>query len=349
MNGLIELIRTGKTYHVNYGEIDITPADIDTAIANHTKRPKMGAHVKHGTHATNLAGGWIEGMSKVQNDDGSYSIMSPVEWTDEAHSDVDKKKLKYISPEFHRDFIDKETGDKQGFTILGAALLNDPQLDMMRDAVALAQSDDKNYYCGVLSYAIQPTEENMDLKPLALKLGLDESATMEEIMLAIESITGDSAKVEEVTAELAQIKSEKVELSQTAETANEAVVKLTQDVTERDDQIVKLSAEVDTLKAEKSETESREWVRKLTQDEGRKLTPAQSDTFFKLHQADPTSAQSVVDSLPVLEKIGEITGSGGDPVTDPTEIQLSQVKAWTDSGVSSAEAHMRVAKGHYHG
>lgn len=80
------------------------------------------------------AAGWVKKLVN-KGKDGLWAV---VEWTKKAAEMIKEKEYRYISPEFHLNYPDKETGKKQGATLLAVALTNRPFLEGMAP-VALSE------------------------------------------------------------------------------------------------------------------------------------------------------------------------------------------------------------------
>lgn len=80
------------------------------------------------------AAGWTKKLVN-KGKDGLWAI---VEWTKKAAEMIKEKEYRYISPEFHLNYPDKETKKKQGATLLAIALTNRPFLEGMAP-VALSE------------------------------------------------------------------------------------------------------------------------------------------------------------------------------------------------------------------
>ena len=78
------------------------------------------------------AAGWIQDVQLRR--DGIYVL---TKWVQEAKQRIGADEFRFLSPEFVLNDTDINTGQKQGPTLLGAALLNDPFLkEMPRVAAA---------------------------------------------------------------------------------------------------------------------------------------------------------------------------------------------------------------------
>lgn len=125
------------------------------------------------------AAGWIK---KLENR-GKDGIWGEVEWTGKAKDFIANKEYKYLSPVI---FVNKT--DKRVQLLHSAALTNDPAIDGMvplaNKLIANTNLDDN-----------EEENNNMDeLKQIAAALGLDENATLEQIMQAIKDLGGKCEK-----------------------------------------------------------------------------------------------------------------------------------------------------------
>lgn len=80
-----------------------------------------------------VASGWIKQLEL--RDDGLWAL---IKWTDDARALILAEKLKYLSPYFGHNGMDRKTGKLQGPTLAGAGLLNDP---FLQDLPPVAASD----------------------------------------------------------------------------------------------------------------------------------------------------------------------------------------------------------------
>lgn len=126
------------------------------------------------------AGGWIKELYK-----GEDAIVAKVEWTLRAAEYLKNKEYRYLSP-----VVMVRKRDQRATTIHSAALTNTPAIDGMFAIVNSLDIDDLETEGG----------KEMDLKELAMMLGLPETATEEEIKGAL----ADAAKATEKMKELEQ-------------------------------------------------------------------------------------------------------------------------------------------------
>ena len=128
------------------------------------------------------AGGWIKDIIKV---DGA--IVAKVEWTEKAAEYLKNKEYKYLSP-----VVLVRKSDNKAKQIHSVALTNTPAIDGMYAIVNSNKIDTMKQVEG---------GNKMDLKKLIEVLGLDESATEEQILQAIAALTSTSEKDSDTKAD----------------------------------------------------------------------------------------------------------------------------------------------------
>ena len=129
------------------------------------------------------AGGWIKELYK-----GEDAIIAKVEWTAKAAEYLKNKEYRYLSP-----VVLVRKRDQKATAIHSVALTNTPAIDGMFALVNSLDIED-----------ISEGGNIMDLKELAKALGLQETATEEEIKKAVE----DAAKAAEKLKEMEEKKPE---------------------------------------------------------------------------------------------------------------------------------------------
>lgn len=241
------------------------------------------------------AAGWIK---NVENR-GKDGLWAEVEWTNKAKDFIANKEYKYLSPVV---FVRKS--DKRALYLHSAALTNDPAIDgMIPIANKLNLEDDD-----------EEVSENMEfMKQLAVKLGLDENATEEQIMQKLGELMQnagttvsankevlslldlkDDAKLEDVKGKIIALKNPSGYVS--VEDFNK--LKQTLEMKDRDE-LVKLA---------------------LT---GGKITPAQKEWADMYALKDPTGFKNFIDKAPQVVPLGQVVNNDTPKVTVPDECQVS--------------------------
>lgn len=116
------------------------------------------------------AAGWIKSLVWR----AGHGLFAAVDWTEKAREMIKAGAYRYISPVFYADKITRAIAP----VLVPPALTNHPAIDGMAQAIAASQN--------LSPSAMEPTQ--MDLKKLALILGLPETATEDEVMAKIKSM-----------------------------------------------------------------------------------------------------------------------------------------------------------------
>ncbi|SIQ30778.1 phage protease [Marinobacterium stanieri] len=140
------------------------------------------------------AAGWVDPKTLVWRDDGLYG---QVKWTAAAKQAIEADEYRYLSPVFPYD----KNGEP--LDILHIALTNTPAIDTAVPALAAARM--------AATESIEPEEDSMDKAKLLKALGLEDSATDEQIEQAIEALTASASMVEQVRKALDMKEDEAVE------------------------------------------------------------------------------------------------------------------------------------------
>ena len=124
------------------------------------------------------AAGWI---TEIGSEDGA--VTAKVKWTDKAGEYLRNREYRYLSP-----VVLVRKSDRKAVAVQSVALTNTPAIDGMFPVVNSLTGDDDNE---------EPKEEKMDIKELALLLGLDENATEEDVKKKLAEIKEKAEKQEE--------------------------------------------------------------------------------------------------------------------------------------------------------
>lgn len=136
---VIALANTVNGFHVNFGEVSITKKDL-ISFKNNFDNKVVGVDLSIDfDHETREAAGWIKEV--FLSDDGE-TLFGVVRWTPKGAVSLTDREFRYLSPEFHPNWVHPHTGVEYGPTMLGAALVNRPFLKM--DAIVGLNTGDKN-------------------------------------------------------------------------------------------------------------------------------------------------------------------------------------------------------------
>lgn len=251
-----------------------------------------------------VAAGWIEGLEL--RDDGLYGL---IKWTDRARAHILADELRYLSPEFSLNGTNKLTGRPQGPTLYGAALLNDPFLEVMPKVAASDTTTQADEAEGVTK---------MELLKLAALLAIAaESATEETIEARIRELNDKAAAGD---TEVKSLSDAKVSLSE---------------------QVTKLTEQVATVTAEKDAA-----VKKLADfEQAQKIATVDAFVKARTERAIVTGAkvealrELALSNLPLAEKLYPLDAK---PVVDLSEKGVSSGDAESEKKAAQARLDERV-------
>jgi phage I-like protein len=310
------------------GKIEFTREYLETMLSNWERHGKLALQVNYlhrgDTSPDGLpleekvAAGWIEDFELRA--DGLYGL---IKWTKRAKQKIDDDELRYLSPEFYPNGQDRSTGKRQGPTLIGCALLNDPFITQQQ-RVAAANNPNAAPAAGA-------TE--MDRNKLIAILSLAANATDEDITKALEAQKAELAEAK-TKLSAATEQNEKLELS------SQGSVKLAAEVKELREQNVSLTSKVAAMEAKEKTAEIDTYVTKLVTDG--KMPPAQVDAQKKLARLDFAAFKEAWDKAPVVVKMGERGITGEATQTTPAEAK-EKLTALTESirkekGISLSQA-----------
>ena len=277
-----------------------------------------GASSVPGTPEEKCAAGWI---SDVRVTDAGLETL--IAWTERARGFIVADELRYLSPEFLLDGMSKATGKKQGPTLLGAALLNDP---FLTELPRVAASENPN-----------PNGEEM--KNIATLLSLAEDATAESIEAAVKALTEKVAAHEAEKTAAAE-----ATMKLTEESASKAVA-----LTEVQAMVTKLTEQVNTLTKERADLAAKDAARDVKGYvdglvKAGKVTPAIREGVEKLALAHGVDAVKFLEAAtpvvqPNVEKgiVGDATAV--DPKADAAKRFNAKRAEYEAKGMKFADAH----------
>lgn len=164
----IHKIGTWAVEHASAGKIELTREQGNEIISNFNAgvlRRDVPLDERHQTDNDGHAFAWFkelrwgsegQGLSDDAEPDGSGTILyGRVDYTDLGEVSLSNRRYQYISPQYDRDYVDKETGKHHGWVLLAAASTNSPFLRLrsiqgepcpepvaLTDGVTLHQQED---------------------------------------------------------------------------------------------------------------------------------------------------------------------------------------------------------------
>ena len=218
-----------------------------------------------GVGGTAPAAGWVETASLMVEEDGIYG---EVKWTPKAAQAIRDSEYRYLSPVINHDKSGRVT------RLMNVGLTNSPAVD------GLAK----------LAASLQPQQElHMDLTALAASLGLPATATLAQIMAAVEAQTAAlSASQASVTA-----LNQALGLAPTADqaTALSAVTTLrSSDGTAAAALMITMQADLIRLSSERNERVVDDAIK------AGKVTPGQKEHFVALMRTNEGTALALINA-----------------------------------------------------
>lgn len=275
-----------------------------------------------------VAFGWIkdvafDGVGNSEEKADGPGLYSLIQYTEKAKQLIRNKEIRYISPEFSLEYINRDTGENQGATLLGAGLTNTP---FLKELPAIAAKDK------------QAGGVQMEMKKLAEVLGLAEHATEEDIMAAI-------AELLKTKGEASMQDKEKDEATMKASDNALKLSELQAATTKLSEELKGANAKLNAMAVEKKDAEVSAYVASLVKTG--KITPAMSENVKRLALVDFALAKATFDGAPSVVEFREL-GITGDLADKPDE-SFRKFSALADEiqkadGISGTDAMRRALK-----
>jgi len=177
----IQALPLGTYHHPSYGELKITPDRVQkfaASVQNKTVMKDLDIDYDH-KKKVDYAAGWVTAAEARQD-----GLWLQVDWTPAARQKLADKEYRYFSPEYVDEWTHPKTQAVHNDVLLGGALTNRPFLkDIL--PINLSEVFENAYKEGgsVTTTTVKLTTE--DAKLIAVKHGLPETATSEEIIAAV--------------------------------------------------------------------------------------------------------------------------------------------------------------------
>lgn len=251
------------------------------------------------------ARGWIEDLQVRA--DGLWGL---VRWNAKGLAFVLGDEYRYLSPSFHPDWVDSRTGKRQGPTLFGAGLLNNPFLEELPRVAASAVTGD------------EPEENTVNKKLLCARLGIPEDSTDEAINAALaKPADGDALKL---ANEKAAKDAEALKLAQDSAATLKA-------------EALKLSERVKSLEQDKADAAIAALCTKL-EGEGRIIAADKERVAKLVASMGLKDATEFAASWPVKVALGENGISGNNKDTDSPETAAAKLDALVNDEMTKARA-----------
>lgn len=136
--GKVQVLRTGKFTHPEYGDFEITPEILLSMKKNFEGKSRgVDLAIDFGHQSDKEAAAWIKNLEL--SDDGQ-SLWLEVDWTPKGQQSLSHKEYRYLSADFTFDYKNNETNKSCGPTLFGAGLTNRPVIKDMAPIVQLQET-----------------------------------------------------------------------------------------------------------------------------------------------------------------------------------------------------------------
>lgn len=263
--------------------------------------------------------GFIEGLRI--NAGGDLEALTA--WNADGKSDIEADRFRYVSPEFHENWRDASTGERQGPTLFGAALLNDPYFKTLPRLAANEPAEGEEHVMTreelIKLYGLKADATDADIKAAAQR-GADAVKTAADL--------DEKRKASEVRA--GSLEDELKKANEAREASDKRIAALESDAKKAAE--AKLKADTDALCAK-------------LQGEGRIVASEKDDVALdvKTYGLDVTAAR-YAKRTPVV-KLGEagVPGVDGEVTPEAAHKQLEAKAAELVKGGADKASAYRTA------
>jgi phage I-like protein len=199
----VQLMRTGKFYSPEYGDLEITEAMLNSFVLNFRNKVRgVDLAIDYSHNSEDVAAGWFKNLYLSEN---GQELWAEVSWTKSGEEVLTHKEFRYLSAEFEFDYQGNEGKTKFGPTLFGAGLTNRPFIKNMKPVIDLSEKaeqkentmDEKDKKIAELEaqVAALKAELEKEKKPSAPPVSTPAAAS-EAGMPAPDAVTLDSMKAQ---------------------------------------------------------------------------------------------------------------------------------------------------------
>lgn len=336
---LVEIMRIGKWKHPTYGELEITDNTLENIIINfndNVRGVNIAIDLEHGESSyKGEAAGWIKRLEKKNG-----RLLAEVDWTKLGKEKLKDKIYKYFSPEFKFVYQDAETGNTYNNVLFGGSLTNRPFIKNM-NPVMLSEDINTNY-CEYIK--LNKKEDGNIMNPELIKvLKLDEKATEEQVIEAINKLNETNVKLNELSNSVELLTNDNKELKKENETLTTKLSEATKSKSTVEEDNIKLSERVKEIE---SQLLNAEWdkVSSIALSEG-KLTQKMLPIYEKSFKVDPIATREMINVLePVIDLSEKGTSTGNDNKTNTQLFNDEVTKYMSENKVNYNQAIVAVER-----
>ena len=135
---VVQVLRTGKFQHPEYGEFEITPVVLADMVRNFKENIRgVDIAVDYFHRADEEAAGWIKELILME---GGTELWAKLDWTPAAQKKLNEREIRYFSPDFAFQWKDPESGSEYKNVLFGGGLTNRP---FVKDMAAIVAAETK--------------------------------------------------------------------------------------------------------------------------------------------------------------------------------------------------------------
>lgn len=195
----VPLAKLGKWFHKIYGVVQFTEQDFDDIIKNfrnnllgHTPYLTFGHEKENNLSSIDADRKHGDMIGFTQEEDTLFGLFKA---STEAYNDVMSGKYDFSSGEFIREFLDKNSGENKGTTLMRVALTNSPFIPNFKTVQALSQNNEDSNIVFTMSLNME-NQEPITTTENPQDLSINNQDSSSESIQSIESI--DTKKEEDI-------------------------------------------------------------------------------------------------------------------------------------------------------
>lgn len=216
----VQLLRVGTFYHPKLGELNITQNMLKSMVKNFENNVRgIDISIDYKHESEDIAAGWVTALELSED---AQELWAVVKWTPRGEKKIAEREFRYLSADFHMNYMDNETLAEFGPTLFGAGLTNRPVVKRMQPAIELSEvkAKDNQTQNGGNSMDEKKLAEleaaNKELKETADKYVKLSEELQEEMNMSPEEMV---AEIKRLKALIEQLQGQNKEMEDKAELA----------------------------------------------------------------------------------------------------------------------------------
>ena len=194
----IQLARAGSYYHMFYGPFELNTAKFQAFIANF-KANTFGIDLMIDyDHERREAAGWFKDLYLSED---QTELWAEIAWTPGGQKDIEEKSFRYLSIDFHENWVDNERQAEHGPLLCGAALTNRPFIKGMSPTTELNETHGGSEMKTLEEYK----KENVQLSERVDTLKKDHETEVKKLS---DAVSAKDAEIKKLSDENSKLKAD---------------------------------------------------------------------------------------------------------------------------------------------